>query len=114
MLFLTKEEQKIAKLASDIKDDTTLSPEVRKTLTNMLNGTSYVVYPEKEPHLLNKALLAKLSGSDFTPQDAQELCAQMQRVYQLKLCLGQDMGFTDAERAQLTAEYDTLNAILHQ
>jgi hypothetical protein len=120
VLALTAAEQKIAKFATDMKTgDAALSPEDRAQLTVMLNDTDCVIYPQKASAdakacpPMNHALLAKLFGSDFTRQDAEELCAQMQRVYQLKSCLGQDPTVTGMVRTEFIQEYNDLNAILH-
>jgi carboxypeptidase C (cathepsin A) len=107
-------EQKIAGFDSSVKNDEPISSEDLKGLTSLLNDTNQVFYPcTSAAPPLNKALTTKLSGTDFSAQDAHELCAQMERVYQIKTCLGQNIGCTAEQRTSLISEYNRLNAILH-
>jgi len=111
---LASAERKIADFASSVKSDTPVSSEGLQQLIGLLKDTNQVFYPSTtSAPPLNKALMTKLSGADFTARDAQELCAQMQRVYQVKALLGQDLGCTIEQRIILVSEYNTLNAILH-
>jgi len=114
---LLEQERAIAQTERELKSDGVLTRAERKTLHQLLNETSRLIFQEKHDTegrvtsssapRLRKEIRARLRSGEMTRAEAKVLLQKMQRIRELRRLLG-SAELTDEQRAQFETELDNL------